>query len=189
MNGQAKYPKGQGRPMNVKRAMAQQKRWKNNPKHKGMTDSFSVDVSLLMKTLNENSEATGIEFCNGQNGDEYAPVMAAINEDGAPLAAFNSTEEISLEEFALCRGQWKDRFKDNKEVLQFFFIGTDALMRNIEDFDITRYEASFVEKTDGKDSGLLFGYSSGVEKDPGGGDPDTALNFVKTCPMECPEGE
>lgn len=162
-------------------------RWKNNPKHKGMTDSFPVDVSLIVRALKEYPEATGIEFCNGVNNGEFAPVMAAVTEEGIPLTAFNSKENISLEEFAVCRGQWKDRYRGNEQVLQFFFIGEEALMQNIEDFDVTRYEATFVEKADATNSGLLLGYSSGLEKDPGDDDPDTALNFARPCPPSCGE--
>ena len=185
MNGQTKFPRGQGRPISVRRARSEQNRWKNNPRNGGFQDTFPVDVSLVVKALKMNPEATGIEFCNGMSGNEYTPVMAAVTGEGVPLAAFNSTEDIGLEEFKSCRAQWIERYGNDPDVLQFFFIGEEALIMNIEDFDVTRYEACFVEKANDQNSGILYGYSGGVAKDPGDDDPDTALNFAQSCPPIC----
>ena len=187
MNGQVKFPRGQGRPIAVGRARAEQMRWKRNPNNEGMTESFSVDVSLMINTLDEFPEASGIEFCNGLNGKSFAPVMAAVTEEGKALAAFNSTSPISLEEFNNCRSQWKERYQNNPNVIQFFYLGEESIRQNIEDFDIIKYEASFVEKASGEDSGLLFGYSASMDKDPGDEDPTTALNLAKLCPPLCGE--
>lgn len=188
MDGKVKFPRNQGRPIAVGRARAEQMRWKKNPNNKGMTESFSVDVALMVNTLRDNPKAAGIEFCNGLSDGEFAPVMAAVTEEGEALAAFNSTEPISLDEFNKCRAGWEERYKSNPSVTQFFYLGEESIMTNIEDFDVTRYQACFVEKANGKDSGLLLGYSTGVEKDPGGDDdPDTALNLARICPPHCGE--
>lgn len=184
MNAETKFPRNQGRPIAIGKGRAEQARWKKNPNNAGLPDSFPVSVELILKNIS-NPLSTGIQFCNGLNGQgEYAPVMASVDETGKALSAFGETGEISLDEFRECRSNWKAAHP-NPNTTQFFFLGEESLKINIADFDISRYVASFVEKANNKNSAILFGYSDGGMKDPGDDDPSSALNIVKICPPDC----
>lgn len=129
-------------------------------------------------------DAAGVEFCNGSNDTGgYSPVMAAINEDGKPLFTFDPNGEIPIQEFLACRRNWKNN--KGPEALRYFYLGKESILENIENFDVTRYQATFVEKADGQNSGLLLGFSGSPMKDPEDEIPDTALNIVRICPPDC----
>lgn len=189
MNDKSKYPKDKGKPIGVKRAKAEQNRWKNNPKNgKYPSDTFAVPFELLTASIS-NPVCTGVKFCNGldENGG-YNPVICAVDENGVILSAFDEKGDISESEFDNCRKNWEKKFPEIEGNAQFFYLGEEAIKENIESFDVERYEAAFVEKRNGDDSALLYGYSIGGMKDPGDDDPDTALNDTYFCPPWC-EGE
>ncbi len=188
MKNKRKLPKNQGRPIRVGRAKSEQARWMKNPKNKGLTDTFPVSVEQIQKHI-QLEGCSGIEFCNGiSKTKEYSPVMAAVNEDGQLIAAFNNEGPISKEEYEFCRSNWERDFPKN-EFTQFFFLGEESLRDNIEDFDVARYVAAFVEKEDGTDSAVLYGYSYNGLKGPEEEEPDTSLNRPILCPPWCDEDE
>lgn len=184
MNTKNKYRRNQGRPIAIGRARAEQVRWRKNPNNDGLPDTFPVSVELVLKNISDPLCA-GVKFCNGiSNEGEYTPVMGSVDEAGQVLSAFTEAEEISVDDFEEYRTNWRTAHP-NPNVAQFFFIGEESLKTNIGDFDISSYIASFVEKADGKNSAVLFGYSDGGMKDPGDEDPSSALNVVRFCPTEC----
>lgn len=187
MNTQIKYPKDKGRPIRVKKAKAEQGRWKKNPKNeKYPSDTFSVPINLLEKSM-EDPACNGIQFCNGfDEKGNFSPVMCAVSEDGKFLCGFNTEKEILEEEFNLCRERWTEQFPVNNENIQFFYLGEEAIKMNIENFEVNKYTAAFVEKTDGTDSAVLYGYHLDGMKDPGDDEePDTSLNDSYFCPPIC----
>lgn len=188
MNANNKFPRNQGRPIPVGRARAEQARWRRNPNNNGLKETFPVSVEMILQNLS-NQASSGIQFCNGLNNEgDYTPVMGSVDETGVLLSAFDETGEISLEQFKKCRENWKEAHT-NPKTIKFFFLGKESIQNNIQDFEVTRYEASFVEKSNGEDSGLLLGFSTGSGKDPGEEDPSTALNVAKLCPPLCDDDE
>ena len=188
MNGQVKFPRGQGRPISTKRAKVDQVRWKNDPKNKKYpAGTFSVPMEYLTRFIS-NPECAGIKFCNGLNDKgKYSPAMCAITEDGEILSAFDSKGVISVEEFETCRTNWEREFPVIEDNTQFFYLGSEAIGQNIADFDVERYEAAFIEYSNGSNNAVLFGYTLEGMKDPGEDEPDTALNRSFICPPICPE--
>lgn len=186
MNGQVKFPRGQGRPISVKRAKAEQKRWKNNPRNKVYpSDTFAIPMEFLTKFIS-NPVCNGVKFCNGLNENgEYSPAMCTITGEGEIVEAFDASGVISTEEFEKCRANWARKFPVENGYIQFFYLGEEAIKANIEDFEVGRYEAAFVEDRNGQDTALLYGFSSDGMKDPGDDDPDTALNRAYICPPFC----
>lgn len=188
MNAETKYPKDKGKPIRVKKAKSEQARWKKNPKNKKYpSDTFPVPVDILSKCI-ADQECHGVNFCNGlDNDDNYTPVMSVVNGEGEILSAFDTTEEISIDDFKNARVNWNEKFPLADGDSQLFYLGEEAIKTNIEHFEVTRYEAAFVEKTDGADSAVLYGYYLDGMKDPGDDDPDTALNDSYFCPPRCEE--
>ena len=187
MNAKEKYPKNQGKPIRVKKAKAEQSRWKKNPKNKKYpADSFPVPVEIL-KSCIDSTECNGVNFCNGlDDKGNYTPVMSVIDGEGNILAAFDTTQVISTSDFESARTNWNDKYPVSEGDSQLFYLGEEAILNNIADFEVTKYIASFVEKTDGTDSAVLYGYHIDGMKDPGDDEePDTALNGVEFCPPFC----
>lgn len=188
MNDKKKFPSNQGRPISVGRAKAEQAKWKRNPINQGLTDTFPVSVEQIQKHI-QLEECSGIEFCNGLNNHSiYTPVMAAVTDNGQLISAFNNEGEISKEEYYSCRKNWEKDHPKSK-FTQFFFLGKDAIKVNIEDFDVSKYKAAFVEKEDGSNSAILYGYSYDGLKGPEDEEPETALNRPILCPPWCDEIE
>ncbi|MCE7994164.1 MAG: hypothetical protein HEP71_19405 [Roseivirga sp.] len=187
MNTKDKYPRDKGRPIRVKKAKSEQARWKKNSKNeKYPSDTFSIPFDIMVKSM-EDSNCHGVKFCNGldKNG-KYTPIMAAINGEGEILTAFDTSETISSGEFEEARDNWNAEFPLEKGDMQFFYLGEEAIKKNIKDFEINKYQAVFVEQADGTDSAVLNGYHLDGMKDPGDDeDPDTSLNGVDFCPPFC----
>ena len=189
MNTKSKYPKNQGKPIRVKKAKAEQDRWKKNPKNKKYpADTFPVPVEIL-KSCIDSTDCNGVNFCNGlDNAGNYTPVMSVINGEGKILAAFDSTQVISETDFTTARDNWSKKFPEEEGDSQLFYLGEESILTNIDHFEVTKYVAAFVEKADGSDSGLLYGYHIDGMKDPGDDDdPDTSLNDARMCPPFCSE--
>ncbi len=188
MERQAKYSKNQGKPIGLKKAKAQRRRWKRGAKERNHpADSFKIPFDLLTKNLS-HTECSAIKFCNGLDGKgKYTPVICAVDEFGEILSAFDQKGEITSSSFNACRENWSNEYPLSKGYPQFFFFGSDSIRENIENFDVGRYEAIFVEKDTGDPSALLLGYSASGMKDPGeeDEDPETALNWTGFCPPIC----
>lgn len=188
MNTKDKYPKDKGRPIRVKKAKAEQGRWKKNPKNKKYpSDTFPVPVDILSKCIADPA-CNGVNFCNGldDNGN-YNPVMSVVDGEGEILSAFDTTKEIDIKEFKNARTNWNNEFPLKDGNMQLFYLGEEAIKTNIEHYEVNKYTAAFVEKTDGTDSAVLYGYHIDGMKDPGGDDPDTSLNDSYFCPPRCEE--
>lgn len=187
MNAKTKFPRDKGKPIRVKRAKAEQARWKKNPKNKKYpSDTFAVPVDVLSSCIADPA-CHGVNFCNGLDDQgNYTPVMSAIDGEGNILTAFNSKELISLDVFKSARTNWETKFPQAEGDTQLFYLGEASIKTNIEDFEVDRYQAAFVERADGSDSAVLYGYHIDGMKDPGDEEePDTSLNDGRLCPPFC----
>ena len=188
MNAKNKYPRDKGRPIRVKKAKSEQARWKKNPKNKKYpSDTFSVPVDILSRCIS-NLECHGVNFCNGlDDKGHYTPVMSVVNGEGEILSSFDTTQEISIDDFKKARSNWSTKYPLKEGNMQFFYLGEEAIKANIKNFEVDKYEAAFVERSDGTDSAVLYGYHIDGMKDPGDDDPDTSLNDSYFCPPRCEE--
>lgn len=186
MNGPRKHSRDQGRPIGLKKAKRHENNWKKNPKNKQYKiETFTVPHDILTNYM-KNPNCAGVRFCHGMKTDgSYSPVICTVTEDGEIIDTFNSKDSVSREEFDLARINWQSKFPLRDGHPQFFFLGEKAIKQNIEDFEIGKYEAVFVENDLGLDSGLLFGHTIDEMKDPGDGQPETVLNYSTYCPPFC----